>query len=57
MLKEVSEVIPAFAVAEGGKVPEFGVPLGESSPAGAAAVPFSDAWTQPRGHKAGGRNA
>jgi NADH-quinone oxidoreductase subunit G len=54
VLKEVAELVPAFRAAEGGKVPGFGVPVGEAEPVGAAATggfPFDDAWYQPRGHK------
>ena len=67
VMKDVSEQIPAFAVAEGGKVPELGVALGEPSAVGAAAdFPFADAWTQPRADRGdhpgapnpkGGKNA
>ena len=50
VLAEVATVIPAFAVAAGGRVAEFGVPLDESATVGArVAFPFADAWTQPRG--------
>ena len=50
VLAELAATVPAFAVAEGGVVPAFGVPLGEAQPVavGASAARFSDPWTQPR---------
>jgi NADH-quinone oxidoreductase subunit G len=54
ILAELAEVVPAFAVARGGKVPPFGVPLGESPKAppidGTGAAPaFVDSWFVPQG--------
>src|SRR5205807_5756919 len=51
VLKEVAERVPAFAVAEGGAVPAFGVPLGKPGPDGATDLAFADAWMAPRGLK------
>jgi NADH-quinone oxidoreductase subunit G len=59
VLAELAGVVPAFGVAEGGKVPGFGVLLSTSvavavaEPVGAGvpAFGFSDPWTQPRGEK------
>ncbi len=52
ILKELAEAIPAFGVAQGGQLPDFGALLGEASTASTAALTsFSDAWTKPRGHK------
>jgi NADH-quinone oxidoreductase subunit G len=52
VLAELAEAVPAFGVAERGKVPAFGVPLAEAEPVGAG-VPssvsrFSDPWTKAR---------
>jgi NADH-quinone oxidoreductase subunit G len=53
VLTELSAAVPAFAVAAGGKVPPFGIPLGQAQ-AGAKAVAggdgmaFSDPWTRDR---------
>jgi hypothetical protein len=44
--------VPAFAVARGGKLPTFGVPMGEAPRTrnGAAeAPPFTDSWFVPQG--------
>jgi NADH-quinone oxidoreductase subunit G len=66
VLKEVAEAVPAFAVAEEGKVPAFGATLEEPATVGAGAVAFNDPWMQPRFLKGdrpgeaspkGGRNA
>jgi NADH-quinone oxidoreductase subunit G len=51
VLKEAAETIPSFRVAAGGKVPEFGVPIGDAPVAAAATFPFADAWSQPRSFK------
>jgi NADH-quinone oxidoreductase subunit G len=65
ILTELAETVPAFAVAEGGLLPEFGAPLAEPDPVGVGAA-FADPWTQPRFHKGdrpgepspkGGKNA
>jgi NADH-quinone oxidoreductase subunit G len=50
VLAEVAATIPSFAVAEGGVVPTFGVPLGEAEPVGAGASGgrFTDPWTRAR---------
>jgi NADH-quinone oxidoreductase subunit G len=47
ILAELAETIPAFGVAQGGKLPPYGVVIGQSSPQTARmAVPpsFNDAW-------------
>ena len=53
ILAELAEALPAFAVAKGGKLPEFGVPMGEAAaqPAnGTGAAPaFLDSWFAPQG--------
>ncbi len=50
VLKELASVIPAFAVAASGKLPEFGVLIGDAeTPAAAVGAGFQDAWTQHRG--------
>ena len=56
ILAELAETVPAFAVAKGGKVPTFGIPLGEetsrdgASRDGASEVPpFTDTWFVPQG--------
>jgi NADH-quinone oxidoreductase subunit G len=48
VLKEVAENVPAFAAAEGGNVPAFGVVLEEREAVGAGAFRFNDPWMQPR---------
>jgi NADH-quinone oxidoreductase subunit G len=45
VLAELATVVPAFAAAEGGVVPVFGVRLGEPAAVAAGAVPFNDPWT------------
>jgi NADH-quinone oxidoreductase subunit G len=66
VLAELAGQVPAFAAADGGRVPGFGVPLGRQEAVGAGAFPFTDAWYAPRGPKGdrpgaetpkGGRNA
>src|SRR6185437_1876776 len=66
ILAELAAAVPAFAGAEDGVVPEFGVPIGEAEPAAVGAVPFGDPWMQPRFDRGdrpgepspkGGRNA
>ncbi len=53
ILAELAETVPAFAVARGGKLPTYGVPLGESKPGEVtgtgAAPPFLDSWFVPQG--------
>ncbi len=49
VLKEVARVVPSFAAAEAGVVPEFGVVVGEALTVSADPLPFADAWTLPRG--------
>ena len=49
VLKEVARVVPSFAAAEAGVVPEFGVVVGEALTVSADSLPFADAWTLPRG--------
>ena len=47
VLAELAETVPAFAVARGGKLPQYGVPLGEAKPGRRrrrAAPPFLDSW-------------
>ncbi len=52
VLAELAAAIPAFGVAEGGKVPEFGVPIAaDASRNGHAPFPYSDPWLTPRGDK------
>ena len=48
VLAEVAATVPAFSVAEGGKLPAHGVPLGAAAPAAtaAAAIGFCDPWLQ-----------
>ena len=73
VLAELAGVVPAFAVADGGVLPEFGVLLAaegpDSSPAPVGAGVggrFDDPWQVARGHKGdrmgeptskGGKNA
>ena len=45
VLVELAEAIPAFAVAKGGKLPEFGVVLGQSDPGNGNGYVFNDSWT------------
>jgi NADH-quinone oxidoreductase subunit G len=52
VLSELAETIPAFAAARGGKLPAFGVLLGQPAPAAsppAAASSFADVWLAPQG--------
>jgi hypothetical protein len=54
ILAELAETVPAFAVARSGKVPEYGVPIGEApkraaADGAAAAPPFVDTWFVPQG--------
>jgi predicted molibdopterin-dependent oxidoreductase YjgC len=56
VLRDLAESIPAFAPADGGVVPEFGVLLAPADPAksalvGAGTGRFTDPWQQPRGGK------
>jgi hypothetical protein len=51
VLAELAEVVPAFAVARGGVVPEFGVVLGEPQPADDTTFPFADPWLAPQGRQ------
>jgi NADH-quinone oxidoreductase subunit G len=51
VLGELAEAVPAFAAARGGKVPEFGLEIGQPGPNGAPAVPFADPWMRPRFEK------
>ena len=48
ILAELAETVPAFGVAKGGKLPEYGVPLGQSPTSGKPSTPvppsFNDAW-------------
>jgi NADH-quinone oxidoreductase subunit G len=48
VLAELARAVPAFAVAEEGRVPALGVPLREAAPAEAAVVAFCDPWMQDR---------
>ncbi|SIO62152.1 NADH-quinone oxidoreductase subunit G [Singulisphaera sp. GP187] len=48
ILAELAGIVPAFAVAEGGRVAPFGVVLESTAPVGAG-VPFRDPWMQRRG--------
>jgi predicted molibdopterin-dependent oxidoreductase YjgC len=49
ILVELAGAIPAFAVAEGGKVPGFGTPLAEAEPVVAgASSDYNDPWTTHR---------
>jgi NADH-quinone oxidoreductase subunit G len=50
VLAELAGAVPSFAVAEGGRVPPFGVLLEKPEPV-TVAVPFADAWMKPRGEK------
>jgi predicted molibdopterin-dependent oxidoreductase YjgC len=49
VLAELAGVIPGFDVAEEGRLPEFGIGIGETGKNLKAAVPFNDAWTLHRG--------
>jgi NADH-quinone oxidoreductase subunit G len=54
ILAEMAETVPAFAVAGGGKVPEFGIPIGAAPSLAAsdgvgAAPSFVDTWFVPQG--------
>ncbi len=49
VLAELAGVIPAFAVAKDGRVPEFGAAIAGAEKDGKGGVPFSDAWTLHRG--------
>ena len=51
ILAELADTVPAFAVAKGGKLPPFGVPLGKPTAVDgvAAAPPFLDSWFVPEG--------
>lgn len=51
IMAEVAATIPAFSVATGGDVPEFGVVLGDPSSADGRTFPFADPWLAPRGHQ------
>jgi NADH-quinone oxidoreductase subunit G len=51
VLAEVAATLPAFAVAKGGAVPEFGVPLDASHANGVVPTPYNDPWMVPRGRK------
>ncbi len=48
VLAELAEAIPAFGVAKGGKLPDYGIPLGQSvstsKPTPPAPPSFTDAW-------------
>jgi NADH-quinone oxidoreductase subunit G len=50
ILAELAEMVPAFAVAEGGRIPAFGIVLERPELVGLG-VPFADPWMQPRGLK------
>lgn len=50
VLAEVAGAIPAFSVAAGGVLPEFGVPLGSPSPE-AVGVGFEDRWFRHRAER------
>jgi NADH-quinone oxidoreductase subunit G len=52
VLAELAAAVPAFAVAEGGRVPEFGVVLGKPETADDTTFPFADPWLAPRGSQA-----
>ena len=52
ILAELAEAVPAFGVATKGRVPEFGVTIGDPALASVAAFPFSDPWTVPRYERA-----
>jgi NADH-quinone oxidoreductase subunit G len=52
ILAELAETIPAFAVAKGGKLPAYGVLLGDArqrASAAAGAPSFTDTWFLPHG--------
>jgi NADH-quinone oxidoreductase subunit G len=48
VLAEIAETVPAFGVAKGGKLPEYGVPIGQgvssSKPMPPVPPSFNDAW-------------
>jgi NADH-quinone oxidoreductase subunit G len=48
VLAELAEALPAFGVAKGGKLPGYGIPIGQSEASGKSAPPappsFTDAW-------------
>ena len=49
VLAELAGVIPAFAAATAGQLPEFGLPIAGAEKDGKGGVPFNDAWTLHRG--------
>ncbi|MHB1562099.1 MAG: NADH-quinone oxidoreductase subunit G [Isosphaeraceae bacterium] len=57
VLAEAAEAIPSFAAAKGGKLPIYGVPIGQAQPSAPAngqaasdsAQPFNDSWFVPQG--------
>jgi NADH-quinone oxidoreductase subunit G len=49
VLAELAGVIPAFAGAKEGRLPEFGLPIAGAEKDGTGGVPFYDAWMLHRG--------
>jgi predicted molibdopterin-dependent oxidoreductase YjgC len=50
ILAELAATVPAFAAAEGGTVPAFGISLeGARAGSGADGIAFTDPWTKARG--------
>src|SRR5205807_2373403 len=48
VLTELAGAVPAFAVAEGGRVPPTGVRVGMTARDGNGAADFADPWLMPR---------
>jgi NADH-quinone oxidoreductase subunit G len=46
VLAQLAQAVPAFAVAESGRVHEFGVPVGTPVVSASPAYAFSDPWTE-----------
>jgi len=49
VLADLASVIPTFAVAQDGRIPEFGWPTVGAEKVATGGVPFDDAWAQHRG--------
>jgi len=49
VLAELAEAAPAFAAAKGGRLPEYGAPLGGAEGPQDGPPPFVDAWYAPMG--------
>jgi predicted molibdopterin-dependent oxidoreductase YjgC len=51
VLAELAQTVPAFAVAQGGKLPPFGAIIGQAPPRDGPPAPpsFADTWSLPQG--------